>query len=367
MSQDVCIGIVGVGQIGTIHVQRYEKIGGVKIVAIADVNENRARQVAEKHGIQHVHADFRELLARDDLQAVDVCLHNNLHAPVTIAALEAGKDVFCEKPMAGAYADARAMYETAQRTGRKLSIQLYDLFHAETRAAKRIIDEGRLGRIYYAKSYGYRRRGRAYVDGYGSKDFSRKATAGGGALYDMGVYHVAQVLYLLGNPAMLTATGATHQEVPMYEDRREACGFEVEELGLGFVRLAGGITFVIEESWAIHMDGGDSSRIAGAQGGLKLKPLTYYSTIADIEMNATFELDQADHRWHDCFSETAYYDGPQNHWVAALRGDVPLLPTAEIALNTMKISEGIYRSTRLGREVTAEEIERESASTALAP
>jgi predicted dehydrogenase len=76
---------------------------------VADINEEEAVRVADEHDIPHVYTDFRELLARDDIEAVDVCLHNNLHMPATVAAVEAGKHVYCEKPMAGAYCDAEVM------------------------------------------------------------------------------------------------------------------------------------------------------------------------------------------------------------------------------------------------------------------
>ena len=102
------IGIIGIGQIGKAHLENYSKIPGVEIVAASDVNPAELKSVADRFGIPHQHADFRELLRRDDVEAVDVCLHNNLHAPVTIAALAAGKHVYCEKPMAGAHVDAKA-------------------------------------------------------------------------------------------------------------------------------------------------------------------------------------------------------------------------------------------------------------------
>ena len=102
----VRVGVIGVGQIGKRHVETYAKMNNVELVAIADLNEPEAQRVGAQWNIPHVYTDFRGLLARDDIQAVDVCLHNNYHMPVTVAALEAGKDVFCEKPMAGAYVDA---------------------------------------------------------------------------------------------------------------------------------------------------------------------------------------------------------------------------------------------------------------------
>src|SRR5262245_34702456 len=96
------IGLIGTGQIGKHHLDVYtQKVPAAEIVAVCDASEAEARRVAEKYRVPHVCTDFRELFARGDIQAVDVCLHNNLHAPVTVAALQAGKDVYCEKPMAG--------------------------------------------------------------------------------------------------------------------------------------------------------------------------------------------------------------------------------------------------------------------------
>jgi predicted dehydrogenase len=306
------------------------------------------------------------LIQRSDLDAVDVCLHNNFHAPVTIAALEAGKHVYCEKPMAGSWRDAEAMLAAARRTGRKLAIQLRTLYSAETKAAHALIREGRLGKIYHARSTGFRRRGRPYVDGYGSPDFVRKRVSAGGAMYDMGVYHLAQVMHLLGNPAVERISGTTCQEIRMDEARRAASGYDVEELGLGFVRLAGNLTLDIIESWAIMLDSMQGSVILGSEGGVRLQPFGYFHAAGDLDLDSTANLDAFMHRLHNVQGIGDEYDGPQNHWAAALQGRVELLPTAELALSAMLISEGISLSGKLGREVTAEEVRSASVSSAAA-
>ncbi len=363
--QKIRIGMIGVGQIGKSHLRHYAEIDGAEIVAAADINEAEVKRVAEQFSIPHTYTDFRQLLQRDDIDAVDVCLHNNFHAPVTIAALEAGKHVYCEKPMAGAYVDAVAMRETARACGKRLSIQLATLYSKETKVAKKLINEGRLGRIYHARSTGFRRRGRPYVDGYGTASFVQKAVAAGGALYDMGVYHIAQMLYLLGLPNVERISGKVYQETGMDARRREISGFDVEELGVGFVKFDGGLTLDIIESWAIHLGGFEGSSIVGSEGGIRLEPFSFHTTFSDVEMNATFELDSVDWRWHQLDETQDAYDSPQRHWIAALQGRVELLPTAEIALATMLISEGIYLSDRLGREVSREEVLEMSQSTAV--
>jgi predicted dehydrogenase len=367
MSDKIRIGIIGVGQIGTHHLNTYAKIKDAEVVAVADLFPEKLEAAKKNFGIPDGYTDYKDLLARDDIQAVDVCVHNNKHNPLTIAALKAGKDVYCEKPMAGTYRDAAFMLETARALGRRLDIQIGTLFSLETKAAKRLIDEGHLGKLYYARSYGFRRRGRPFVDGYGTANFVDKSICAGGALYDMGIYHISNILYLLGNPEVKTITGATHQELDMYEDRRAFSNFSVEEMGLGWVRLAGGISMDIEESWAMHHDGSESPKVCGSKGGVKLSPFSYFSSLCDMPMTSTFDLQPSDTRWHACFPETDAYDNAQAHWVAALKGRVDLMPCAEIALNTMLISEGIFLSSKLGREVTAEEVKDKSISLAIDP
>jgi len=366
MAEPISIGFIGVGQIGKSHLKTYGKIPGARVVALADINEAEGRRVAEEYNIPDVYTDFRDLLRRDDIDAVDVCLHNNLHMPMTVAALEAGKHVYCEKPMAGTYCDARAMLEAAKATGKQLSIQLATLYSDETKAARALIDAGKLGRLYHARSTSFRRRGRPFVDGYGTAQFVQKEVAAGGALYDMGVYHIANILYLLDNPQVLRVSGKTYQETDMDAARREKSGYNVEELGMGFVRLAGDIAFDIIESWAIHLDSFEGSYVVGSKGGVRLSPFGYYTSEGDLSFDSTVNLGESNYRWHQLSDNADAYDGSQQHWIASLQGRVPLLPTAEIALNTMLISEAIYLSSARGEEVTAEEVKASSKSTAIA-
>ena len=364
--EKVRVGVIGVGQIGKRHVDTYAQMSNVEIVALADINAAEAERVANKVGVAHFYTDFHQLLARDDIQAVDVCLHNNYHLPVTVAALEAGKHVFCEKPMAGAYVDAVKMWDTAQATGRKLSIQFVTMYSSETKAAKLLIDEGHLGHIYHIRSAGHRRRNRPYVDGYGSPTFVQQQHSAGGSLYDMGTYHISTLLYLIGNPTVERISGRIYQEIDMDAARRVASGYNVEELGLGFVHFEGGLSMDIIEAWAVHIDKFDGSVILGSEGGLRLDPFGYFRSIGDLELDSTANLKAFDWRLHNVRSDGDAYDGPQEHWIAALQGRVPLMPTAACALNTMLISEGIYLSDRLGREVCAEEVREMSVSTAVA-
>ncbi|HEY0868360.1 MAG TPA: Gfo/Idh/MocA family oxidoreductase [Fimbriimonas sp.] len=361
----VRIGIIGCGQIAQSHMDNYAKIPEAEMVAFADINREAACTSAEKHGVENVYEDFRELLKRDDLDAVDVCLHNNLHMPVTVEALESGRHVYCEKPMAGSYRDAVAMLDAAHKAGRNLHIQLATLYSNETRAAKELIELGELGDVFHARSQGFRRRGRPYVDGYGTPTFVQKRNSAGGALYDMGVYHISQALYLLGNPKVDRISGKTYQRIDMDAGRREKSGYDVEELGMGFVRMENDLSLDLIESWAANLDSFEGSYILGSKGGVRLSPFGFFKNIGNIELNATANMGSARFRWDNVVGDGEVYGSSQGHWIAALQGKVDLLPTAEIALNTMLISEGIYLSQERNREVAADEVLEASGSTAI--
>lgn len=374
MGRKIRIGVVGVGLIGKTHLRNYAKIEDAEVVAVCDINEQEAKSVAEQFHVPDVYTDFKEMLQRDDIEAIDVCLHNNLHAPVTVAALQAGKDVYCEKPIAGTYHDGTVMLDAAEESGRKLHIQLGTLYRKETKAAKALIDGGMLGKLYHARATGHRRRGRPFMDGYGTADFLKKQVAAGGALIDMGVYHIAQMLYLLDTPKVQRVSGKGYREMEVDPKRSQQAVFDVEELGLGFVKFEGGATLDICEAWSIHLGSIEGCSIVGTKGGVRmpaysdqaiLAPFSYHTTACDLDLNCTVNLDEMDGRWNQLKDNYDAYQSSQHHWIAALQGRVELLPTSHIALQTMLISEGIYLSDRLGREVSFDEIVEHSASTAI--
>lgn len=357
MKDKVRIGIIGTGQIAKQHLERYAKIPEAEIVAVCDIREDEMARVAQRFNVPNQYANYHDLLKRDDLDSVDVCVHNFLHNPVTIDALNAGKNVYCEKPMSWTYAESKEMYETAQRLGKMLHVQIGTIYEKETQAARRLMEDGYLGKIYYIKCYTHRRRNRPFVDGYGTKEFVNTKTSGGGTLLDMAIYSLGRMMYLFDAPEILTVSGSFYQETDMYEDRRKISDYNVEEMGVGLVRLANGITLFLESSWAIHSATPEGDQIMGSRGGIRLEPFAYYTTISDMEMDGTFDLETADWRWHQVNPIVEGYDNSQKHWIWAQLGRVPLLDTARFALRASQLAEGVYLSAKNGREVTIDEIE----------
>ena len=352
MPKKLKVGVIGTGIIGKSHVRGYAGMSDdVEIVAVADLDEAEAKRVAEEHDIPNAFADYEELLKMDEIDSVDVCLPNFLHAPVTIAALKAGKNVYCEKPMARNAEEAQSMYDVAKKTGKILAVQLATLFAPTARAAKQIVDDGVLGKVYYVKTSHYRRRGRVYVDGYATPHFVQKDKSGGGALADMAVYHMALMVWLLGNPKLKTVSASTYQVLPMDEKRREESKYDVEELGIGFVRFEDDVTMFVEESWAINMDRSEGDCIMGIKGGLRLNPLTLFTEVAGIQVDQPLDPESFRKRRVSVDKYEAGYESSQKNFVWAQLGRVPLLDSASIALKVSQITAAMYRSAEQKQEI----------------
>lgn len=152
MGRKVRIGIIGCGGIANgKHMPALKKIEEAEMVAFCDIIEERAVKAAKEFGVEgaKVYTDYRKLLEDESIESVHVCTPNRSHSFITIDALEAGKHVMCEKPMAKTYAEAKKMYETAQRTGKKLTIGYQQRWRPDSLYLKEACDNGDLGDIYY--------------------------------------------------------------------------------------------------------------------------------------------------------------------------------------------------------------------------
>jgi predicted dehydrogenase len=378
--KEIRIAMLGTGVQAHPHMRNYANIPGVKVVAASDAVEGKLNEFCDQYKIEHRYVDFREMLKRDDIDAVDVTVHNNLHLPLSVEVMRAGINCYCEKPMAGSFVDATTMIKASEAFGKMLHIQLGRIYDRGTKVAKEYVDAGKLGHIYHARSYGYRRRGRPYVDGYAEKEFDQAWIAQHGALYDMGVYHISQLLYILGCPKLERVSGKVYQEIGMDPERKKISQFDVEELGVGLAYYKDGLTLDILESWAIHGGPFPPSSIHGSTGGFSLgsrgfgaqgpedpatSPFSYYDEELGYPRVVKFDLDAEDGRRRQVDPTYQYYVNSQAHWIAALRGQCDLLPTKEIALETMRVSEGLFLSSTLGRDITADEIPTLCKSTAI--
>lgn len=339
------VGIIGTGMIAHgAHAEAFQAVKGVKVLAACDVDEKRLKAFAHKYHIPKLYTDYEKLVAADDLDAVAVALPVFLHAPATIAALQAGKHVLCEKPMAMDGAEAQAMVDAARRARKKLAIYYRRRFSADAVQAKRLIDRGDLGKVYYARSIQLRWRGRPGFDRRMAKFgkwFTRKKQAGGGPLMDLGGYDLDLLMGLLDFPKVKSCTAITFQEIDRQRARR--AGFDLEDFAIGLVRLKDGRAISLESSFAGNIDEPTGHWLFGSKAGLRLSPLTLYRDRGGRKHAR--EIDCSRVRTTNAVRQ----------FVDAIRKDRPIaISSGREALIVTKIQDALYRSAEAGREMPYE-------------
>ena len=277
-TQTLRVGIVGSGWAGETHLKAYQQLADVEVVAVADAQAERLAQIKDTYAIPHTYTDYHDLIARDDLDIVSVATPNFLHAPVSVAALQSGKHVLCEKPLARTTAEGESMVKAALDNNRVLEVAFNHRRRGDVQGLKRYIDEGGLGRVYNAKAYWMRRSGIPGMGGW----FTSREQAGGGPLIDLGVHVLDMALYLLGEPEVVAVSGMTYAELGprgrgSRGDRVAAGNYEVEDLATAFIRLKDGVTLLLEASWAVYGRHGDDYGVVlhGTDGGADIDVVQY--------------------------------------------------------------------------------------------
>jgi predicted dehydrogenase len=271
----VKVGVIGVGWAGQQHIKAYAALDGVELIAIAGLEEEMRRSLSDEFGVPHSVARWEDLLELEGLEAVSVAVPTFLHAPIAIAALQRGLHVLSEKPIALNGEEAEAMVTAARSAGRVLEVAFNHRRRGDVQRLKAVIDEGRLGRTYYAKAWWLRRTGIPTLGSW----FTQSSLAGGGPLVDIGVHVLDYALFLLGNPAVKAVSAATYDLLgsngfggSKTSSKSGADGdakFDVEDLATVFMRLEDGGTLLLEASWAAHRADGDQfgAVLYGTEGG----------------------------------------------------------------------------------------------------
>jgi predicted dehydrogenase len=279
----VRVGVIGLGFAGETHVKSYRQLPNVEVVALAGLEEDKLRYLGTTYDIPHLYRQYDELLARDDLDAISICVPNYLHAPIALAAFERGMHVLCEKPLARNGVEAEQMVRAATQANRVLKVVFNRRARSDMQVLKRYIEEGNMGTIYYTKASWMRRYGIPGRDSW----FINKEMAGGGPLIDLGVHVLDMALYLLGEPRVITVSASTFSELGVraatagktQTSQKYSVGstFEVEDLATAFLRLAGGATLLLESSWVTHSNAGDDFGVVcyGTESGAEIKVENY--------------------------------------------------------------------------------------------
>ncbi len=302
--------------------------------------------------------DWEDLVARDDLDVVSIGVPNDLHAPIAIAALERGRHVFCEKPLAPTGELAQRMVDAARAADRVLEIAFNHRRRADVQWVRRYLDEHDIGRIYHARSSWRRRAG---IPGLGSW-FTNRAMAGGGPMVDLGPHMLDIALFLMGEPRVERVSAVAYGELGrggrgVGRGSRTTGGnraFEVEDFASALLRLDTGGSLHLEASWASYS--ADEEDIAvellGATGGARL-------FVRDYATDDTIRI-YADEAGVPTVTAPRVHVPPGHHlavieeFVATVRSGAWANAYGEYALHRTRVIDAVYRSAAEGREVEVE-------------
>ncbi len=344
------VGVIGVGGIARTHMPGWEASPHAEVVAGADLVPEALERWGGDWNVSRLETDSATLINDPDIDIIDVCTPNMYHADLSIAALEAGKHVICEKPLAPTPAEVKRMIEARDRSGKMLMTAQHFRFQGRSKALKAEIEAGALGNIYHARSWMLRRTGIPTRLAFLSSQHS-----GGGACIDIGVHILDLTLWMMGNPKPVSVTGVARSELasnplafglwPQFG--RIPKGMDVEEMAMAFVRFETGATLVLEIAWLLHHDimGEDVQMwLYGDKGGSHWPKCEIYDTNYEIMQlyNRTLKLtrDFAEAHAQECIE-----------YAQAIVDGAPSPVPAEQSLQVMTILNAIYESEKTGREV----------------
>lgn len=357
MAKEFRVGIVGCGGIANgKHLPALRALPNVKMVAFCDLIRERAEKALKEYGAEgaKVYDTYEELVADETIDVVHVLTPNKAHAPISIAAMEAGKDVMCEKPMAKTAADARAMVEAAKRTGKTLTIGYQNRFRPDSLYLKKCCEAGDLGEVYYARAHAIRRRA---VPTWGV--FLDEEAQGGGPLIDIGTHALDLTLWEMNNYEVESVMGSVYRKLADTKDAANAWGpwdpekFTVEDSAMGFIKMKNGATIVLEAAWAINSLDIDEAKtsLCGTKAGADMKDGLRINGERFSKMYVTKpELEAGGVAFYDGSVKDAKDVEAEQFYAALENGTKPtVLP--EQALVVTEVLEAIYTSAKTGKPV----------------
>ena len=343
------LGVIGAGEIAHFTAASIARARGVALVAVADVNRDRAKALAQRRGAQHVYEDAAALLEANITDAVYIAVPNRFHAETAIAALDAGQHVLLDKPFALNLAEAEAIAAAAQRNQRVLMLGMNTRFDARVQRARSLIGSNRLGPVYHAKASWRRRAGIPRIGSW----FTSKDSAGGGALLDIGVHMLDAALYVLDNFEPRSVSGIVENRFGRRglgdgqwgRSERGNAPFDVDDHALALIRLANGQSLTLETSWALHQPSANVQELElyGEEAGAAVFEDLLYANGSD----GSYQLQQG------FGGETRYPHGCRvQNFVNTIAGAEAPMVSVEQALVVQRIIDAIYQSASSGTEVT---------------
>jgi predicted dehydrogenase len=346
---NIRIGIIGAGNIGNVHMNTLEKLPDVELSAVMDVYKPFAEARAKEHQISKIYSTSEGLLADPDIDAVVISVSNEWHAPIAVQALQAGKHVLLEKPMAIDVNSAKQIIEAERQAGKVVMIPHQLRWESLSMQVKEQAEKGAFGEIYHAKTGWVRRKG---IPGWGTW-FTQMDKSGGGPLIDLGVHMLDLTLYLMGNPKPVSVFGATYAE---FGPKKRGIGvwrtsnwnghYDVEDLATALIKLDNGATLSLDVSWAalVETDSQPYVQLLGTEGGASIRG-TKGKLLAELfDREADIELGIPD-------SDEGSRVRMSRHFIDCIREGKQPITSVMSGYTNLLILDAIYRSSQTGREI----------------
>lgn len=349
------IGIIGCGTIGSVHADAYKHVKGAELVALCDILPDRLAEKAKRHNVAKTYVNYHDLLADPEIDAVSICVPNDMHAPIAIDAFKAGKNVMLEKPMTLSADWGRKILAARDASGKVMQMGMVWRQTPEADVVKEAIEDGRLGEVYQIRVKLIRRRGIPGLGGW----FTTKARSGGGGLIDIAVHFLDLVMYVTGywNPTRVSAKVYTKFGSPIKDyhyvnmwagPAKEDGVFDVDDYAAGFVRFGKKATLSFEVAWACNAQDESYVEFLGDKGGVKCGENTGVTTFRTEVGNRMADVNVIYDPNRDRFAAEL------QKFVDAVKGKGKVAATGEEGLTAMKLLDAIYKSSKLDREVEVE-------------
>lgn len=343
---EVKIGIIGAKFAGDFHAQSWSWVPEARIHAIADIDPESRGNFALIHKVPKSYDDYNKLLEDTEIDLVDICLPNFLHAEVAIAAMKAGKDVICEKPFATTLEDGERIVAVQKETGQKYFYAEDWIFAPSLVRAKNLLEEGAIGKILYL-------RGKEVHNGSHSPFAQKIKFCGGGSLIHLAVHPIGFFHHLLGMPVSVIGKCSGGGEANMVHKKMEG-----EDWGFGLLSYADGTEVTVEGNYITRGGMDDVVELYGTDGRLTVD-MTFGNPLSVFSMKGYgYAIEKADFTegWtRPAVDEhqTLGYKDELRHFKDCVTGEAEQIrgTRAEDGLNVLKIIDAIYRSNSTGMKI----------------
>ena len=336
------IGIIGCGAHGRGHLQSYAEIAEAEIIAIVDLDPDKARQTAVEFGIPYHYTDYRKTLECHALDIVSLALPPAANRDAAVAAFEAGANVLVSKPLAMNLAEAEEMVAAARRCGKLMSMGLQNRSDPEVRGLRQFLADGKLGNVYHTRLW------HGHVMHIpGTPTMYKRHLAGGGVLFHTTVHLLDATLWALGNPKPVRVSAASYQKVrrmktPLITWQGSVGDCDIEDFNVGLVHFADGSTMAVESNWMMHPRSRPSgAEILGDWGVASLRPLHIALEEGERIVDVT-----------SCINTTSQVDNVYQDFCRSIMDNrLPIVRFSEM-LDVQRVMDALYEAAEKGKEVS---------------